>query len=112
MVSTGRLYVPHSLSSTLPVCEDRIISRRADIVWQPRSCDLTPLDYYLWFAIKDKCYGDKSETIDALKDYISKAIRLHKINNVLKNWTDRVGYCMAISMKLFSIINRKDCSFK
>ena len=25
----------------------RIISRRADIVWPPRSCDLKPLDYYL-----------------------------------------------------------------
>ena len=31
-----------------PVFEDRIISRRADVVWPPRSCDLTPLDYYLW----------------------------------------------------------------
>ena len=31
------------------VFEDRIISRRANIVWPPRSCDLTPLDYYyLW----------------------------------------------------------------
>ena len=30
-----------------PVFEDRIISRRADVVWPPRSCDLTPLDYYL-----------------------------------------------------------------
>ena len=29
------------------VFEDRIISRRADVVWPPRSCDLTPLDYYL-----------------------------------------------------------------
>ena len=28
-----------------PVFEDRIISRRANVVWPPRSCDLTPLDY-------------------------------------------------------------------
>ena len=40
-----------------PVLEDRIISRRADVVWQPQSYDLTPLDYYLWGAIKDKCYA-------------------------------------------------------
>ena len=26
-----------------PVFEDRIISRRANVVWPPRSCDLTPL---------------------------------------------------------------------
>ena len=36
------------------VFEDRIISRRADIVWPPWSCYLTPLDYYLLGAIKDK----------------------------------------------------------
>ena len=38
----------HTAEATLdvlrPVLEDRIISRRADIVWPPRSCDLTPLD--------------------------------------------------------------------
>ena len=30
-----------------PVFEDPIISRKADVVWPPQSCDLTPLDYYL-----------------------------------------------------------------
>ena len=30
-----------------PVFDDRIISRRSDAFWPPRSCDLTPLDYYL-----------------------------------------------------------------
>ena len=78
-----------------PIFEDRIISLRADVVWPPRSYDLTPLDYYLWGAVKDKCYADKSETIDALKDNIPEAIvkmQLHIIDNVLKNWTDRVGY--------------------
>ena len=76
MVSTGRRYVP--------VFEDRIISRRADVVWPPWSCDLTPLDYYLWGAVKDKCYANKQETIDALKDNIREAIgeiQLHTIDN-------------------------------
>ena len=57
-------------------------------------CDLTPLDYYLWRSIKDKCYVDMPETIDALKDNIREAIgeiQLHTIENVLRNWTDRVG---------------------
>ena len=57
-----------------PVFEDRIISRTADVVWPPRSCDLTPLDYYLWGNVKDKCYADKPEIIDALKDNIREAI--------------------------------------
>ena len=48
------------------VFEDCIISRRADVVWPARSCDLTPLDYCLWGAFKDKCYADKPETIEAL----------------------------------------------
>ena len=69
--------------------EDRIISRRADVVWPPRSSDLTPLDYYLWDAVKDKCYTDKPETIDALKEAIGE-IQLHTIDNVLKNWTGRI----------------------
>ena len=44
--------------------DDQILSRRADVVWPPRSCDLTQLDYYMWGAVKDKCYADKPETID------------------------------------------------
>ena len=28
-----------------------------------RSCNLTPLNYYLWGAVKDKCIADKSETM-------------------------------------------------
>ena len=81
-----------------PVFVNRIISSRAGVVWLPRTCDLTPLDYYLWRAVKDKCYIDKSETIDALKDNIREAIgkiQLHTIDNVLKNLTDHIGYCMA-----------------
>ena len=35
--------------------KDRNISRRADVVWPPRSSDLTPLDNYLWGAVKIKC---------------------------------------------------------
>ena len=57
--------------------------------WSPtRSCDLTPLDDYLWGAVNDKCYADKSETIDALKANIREAIgeiQMHTIDYVLKN---------------------------
>ena len=90
----------HTTEATLDVLrfvfEDRSISRRADIVWTPWSCYLTPLDYF-WGAVKDKCYADKPETIDALKNNIRDAIgeiQLHTIDNVLKNCTDCVVYCM------------------
>ena len=68
----------HTAEATIdvlrPVFEDRIISRRADVVWPPRTCDLISLDYYLWGTVKDKYYADKPETIDALKDNIREAI--------------------------------------
>ena len=68
----------HIVEATLdvlrPVFQDRIISRRADVVWPHQSCDLTPLDHYLWGAVKCKCYADKPEAIDALKDNIRRAI--------------------------------------
>ena len=70
-----------------PVFEDHIISRRADVVWPPRSCDLTPLDCYFWGAVKVKCYTLKPERIDTLKDNIRETIgelQLHTID-MLKN---------------------------
>ena len=80
----------HTAECTLdvlrPVFEDRIISRRADIVWPSRSCDLIQLDYYFWgAAVKDKCYADKPKTIGALKANIREAIgeiQLHTIDNM------------------------------
>ena len=96
----------HTAEATLdvlrPIFEDRITSRRADVVWPPRSSDLTSLDYYLSGGIKDK-----PEKIDALKDNIREAIggiQLNRIDYVLKNWTDSVSYCNP------SIINRRDCT--
>ena len=51
----------HTAEATLdvlrPFFEDRISSRRADVVFPPRRCDWTPLDYYFWGATKDKCYA-------------------------------------------------------
>ena len=88
----------HTAEATLdnlrPVFVDRIFSRRADVVWPPRSSYLAPLEYYLWGTVKDKCYADKPEIIDPLNDNIGE-IQLHTIDNVLKNCPDRVGCCIA-----------------
>ena len=76
----------------LPVFEDRIISLAELISFGP--LDLTTLDYYLSGSVKYKCYANKSQTIDALKNAIREAIceiQLHTIDNVLKNWTDRLA---------------------
>ena len=47
--------VEATLDVLLTVFENHIISRRADVVWPPRSWDLTLLAFYLWVAVKDKC---------------------------------------------------------
>ena len=88
MATLGFNRIQATLDVLRPVFEDRILSHRADIVWPPQIYDLTLLDYYLWGAVKNKCYADKPETIDALKDNIREAIgeiQLHTIDNVLKN---------------------------
>ena len=44
------------------------------------------------------CNADKPETIGVLKKNIREAIsevQLHTNDNIIKNWTARVGYCMA-----------------
>ena len=66
----------HTAEATLDVLRS-IIRRRADAVWPPRSCDLTPLDYYLWDAANP-------ETKDNIRLAIGE-IQLHTIDNVLKN---------------------------
>ena len=71
--------------------ENRIISRNSDVSCPPQSSDLTPLDYFLWGTVKDKCYANHPETIEALKNEIEIAIRgieAQTIENVLKNWVD------------------------
>ncbi|GFW78310.1 uncharacterized protein TNCV_4123791 [Trichonephila clavipes] len=49
---------------------DRLISRFGPENWPPRSCDLTPLDYFLWGYVKSLVYADKRQTLDHLEDNI------------------------------------------
>ena len=113
LVSTARRFVQHSRSYTRCFAPCFWRSHYQSLSWcclATQSCDLTLLDYYLWGAVQDKCYADKSETIDALKDNIRKAngeIQLRTIDNVLKIWTDCMASRDSHWIKLFSIINRK-----
>ncbi|GFV23697.1 transposable element Tcb2 transposase [Trichonephila clavipes] len=52
---------------------DRLISRFGPVNWPPRSCDLTPLDYFLGgLCKKSLVYADKPQTLDHLKDNIHR----------------------------------------
>ena len=59
---------------------------------------MIPLDYFLLGAVEDKCYANHPETIEALKheiEVVINGIEAQIIENVLKNWVDRKGYCKA-----------------
>ncbi|GFT05315.1 hypothetical protein TNCV_123441 [Trichonephila clavipes] len=53
---------------------DRLISRFGPVNGPPRSCDLTPLDYFMWGYVKSLVYADKPQTLDHLEDNIRRVI--------------------------------------
>ncbi|GFX22889.1 uncharacterized protein TNCV_2606311 [Trichonephila clavipes] len=77
---------------------DRLISRFGHVNWPPRSCDLTPLDYFLWGYVKSLVYADKPQTLDHLEDNIRRVIadiRPQMLEKVIENWTSRLDYIRA-----------------
>ncbi|GFX58574.1 DUF4817 domain-containing protein [Trichonephila clavipes] len=77
---------------------DRLISRFGPVNWPPRSCDLTPLDYFLWSYVKSLVYADKPQTLDHLEDNIRRVIadiRPQMLEKVIENWTSRLDYIRA-----------------
>ncbi|GFX40868.1 transposable element Tc3 transposase [Trichonephila clavipes] len=74
---------------------DRQISCFGPVNWPPRSCDLTPLDYFLWGYVKSLVYADKPQTLDHLEDNIRRVIadiRPQMLEKVIENWTSRLDY--------------------
>ncbi|GFV56234.1 transposable element Tc3 transposase [Trichonephila clavipes] len=72
---------------------DRLISRFGPVNWPPRSCDLTPLDYFLWRYVKSLVYADKPQTLDHLEYNIRRVIadiRPQMLVKVIENWTYRL----------------------
>lgn len=43
---------------------ERWIGLRGPVEWPPRSPDLTPLDFFLWGTLKDRCYHPQPTTAD------------------------------------------------
>ncbi|GFU22511.1 DUF4817 domain-containing protein [Trichonephila clavipes] len=68
----------HTARATIDLLKDtfgdRLISRFGPVNWLPRSCDLTPLDYFLWGYVKSLVYADKPQTFDHLEDNIRRVI--------------------------------------
>ncbi|GFX58807.1 transposable element Tc3 transposase [Trichonephila clavipes] len=53
---------------------DRLNSRFGSVNWPPRSCGLTPPDYFLWGYVKSLVYVDKPQTLDHLEYNIRRVI--------------------------------------
>ncbi|GFY09567.1 hypothetical protein TNCV_4322451 [Trichonephila clavipes] len=79
----------HTARATIDLLKDtfgdRLISRFGPVNWPPRSCDLTPLDYFLWGYVKSLVYADKPQTLDHLEGNIRR----------IENWTSRLDYIRA-----------------
>ncbi|GFS76579.1 putative transposable element [Trichonephila clavipes] len=74
---------------------DCLISHFGPVNWPSRSCDLTPLDYFLWGYVKSLIYADKQQTLDHLTDNIRRVIadiRPQMLEKVIENWTSRLDY--------------------
>ncbi|GFU19691.1 transposase [Trichonephila clavipes] len=89
----------HTARATIDILKDtfgdRLISRFGPVNWPPRSCDLTPLDYFLWGYVKSLVYADKPQTLDHLEDNIRRVIadiRPQMLGKVIENWTSRLDY--------------------
>ncbi|GFW82645.1 uncharacterized protein TNCV_3492171 [Trichonephila clavipes] len=92
----------HTARATIDLLKDtfgdRLISRFGPVNWPPRSCDLTPLDYFLRGYVKSLVYADKPQTLDYLKDNIRRVIddiRPQMLEKVIENWTSRLDYIQA-----------------
>ncbi|GFX48800.1 transposable element Tc1 transposase [Trichonephila clavipes] len=89
----------HAARATIDLLKDtlgdRLISRFGPVNWPPRSCDLTPLDYFLWGYVKSLVYADKPQTLDHLEDNIHRVIadiRPQMLEKVIEDWTSRLDY--------------------
>ncbi|GFW81923.1 transposable element Tc3 transposase [Trichonephila clavipes] len=89
----------HTARTTIDLLKDtfgdRRISRFGPANWPPRSCDLTPLDYFLWGYVKLLVYADKPQTLDHLEDNIRRVIAdiwPQMLEKVIENWTSSLDY--------------------
>ena len=74
---------------------EHFISRSGPSSYPSRSCNFSPLDYFLWGHVKAYVYTDKPASIDALEDSIEAFIReipAEMLERVCQNWTKRMDH--------------------
>jgi len=53
---------------------NRFVSRNWDIPWHPRSPELTPCDYFLWWYLKTNLFETRPRTTEDLKQRIQDEV--------------------------------------
>ncbi|GFW20556.1 uncharacterized protein TNCV_1047811 [Trichonephila clavipes] len=114
----------HTARATIDLLKDtfgdRLISRFGPVNWPPRSCDLTPLDYFLWGYVKSLVYADKPQTLDYLEDNIRRVLlpiyghkcwkKSSKIGR--PDWTTSEPAVAVLCQKSYLICNATRLSFE
>ncbi|PSN52143.1 hypothetical protein C0J52_06461 [Blattella germanica] len=75
----------------------RVISRRGDVEWSPRSPDLNVCDFFLWGYLKSKVYENRPRTAADLKQNIRNevaAIPGVLLQRVMRNFRERLQECV------------------
>ncbi|GFY24278.1 putative transposable element [Trichonephila clavipes] len=85
----------HTARATIDLLKDRfgdhLISRFGPVNWPPRSCDLTPLDYFLWGYVKSLVYADKPQTLNHLEDNIRRVIAATNVGKSHRKLDVQIG---------------------
>lgn len=74
------------------------IGRRAEVKWPARSPDFTPLDFFLWGAVKNKVYAEVPTTPEDMKRRITEAlssISSDTLTSVHLSFERRLQMCIA-----------------
>ncbi|GFY03992.1 transposable element Tc3 transposase [Trichonephila clavipes] len=100
--SCGSNKTCHTARATIDLLKDtfgdRLIIRFGPVNWPARSCDLIPLDYFLWGYVKSLVYVDKAQTLDHLENNIRRVIAdiwPQMLEKVIENCTSRLDYIRA-----------------
>lgn len=90
----------HTSNTAMPVVRqlfpNKVISRRGDIPWPPRSPDLSPMDFFLWGYLKSQVYESNPRSIDELKENIRRemsSISERTCRAVIENFSRRLQVC-------------------
>ncbi|GFU54033.1 transposable element Tc3 transposase [Trichonephila clavipes] len=71
----------HTARATIDLLKDtfgdRLISRFVPVNWPSRSCDLTPLDYFLWGYVKSLVYVGNHKRLTIWKTTFAVLLPIH-----------------------------------